>query len=127
MSTKRPLNRRPWYAPDRLVEAHLTVLNEGGYDTDILPARLKNWLGTSGNGGDLRMLKALKIVRSILVIATIGAISLYTLYLGADPTLVAMLSLPGLAGYAGFEAADYAALAQAFREVRSDTDTEEDS
>ena len=96
MSTK--IRPRPWYCLESAVDDYQTVLR---------------------NGGDLRMLKALKILRSILVIATIGAIGLYALYRGGNPTIIALVVLPPLAAYAGVEAADYAALMQAYQEVKN--------
>lgn len=121
MSTKQNPNPRPWYCSSQLVDAHRSALETGVMENSWVPDVITDRLQLSV-GGDLKMLRALKTIRSIFVIATIGAISLYTLYLGADPTLVAMLSLPGLAAYAGIEAADYAALVQAYREVKQDTD-----
>ncbi|SNZ18151.1 hypothetical protein SAMN06269185_3262 [Natronoarchaeum philippinense] len=107
MSTTTP--SRPWYCVDRLVDEYVRI-------------------AVSQDGGnDLRMLKALKIVRSILVIAAIGTISIYALYLGADPTLVAGLSLPSLAAYAGVEAADYGALVQGFREAQAKSQSTDDT
>ena len=94
---------RPWYCIDGLVDEYRDVASEKG-------------------DGDLRMLKTLKIIRSILVIAAISSISLYALYLGAEPTVVAAVSLPSLAAYAGVEAADYAALVQGFLEAKSETE-----
>lgn len=69
--------------------------------------------------GELKMLKALTVLRSILVIVAISAISAYALFLGADPTTVAVLALPSIAVYGGVEVADYAALIQAYREIKS--------
>lgn len=88
---------RPWYALDALVDDYATVV---------------------GRGSELTMIKRLKLVRSIVVIVGVSAISLYALFLGANPTLVAVLSLPSLATYAGVEAIDYGALLQAYKEAQ---------
>ncbi len=89
---------RPWYAPDALVNDYTAVFERGD--------------------GELTMLRRLKLIRSIVVIVAVSAISLYALYLGANPTLVAILSLPSLAAYAGVEAIDYGALLQAYKEAQ---------
>lgn len=90
-------SRRPWYCVDGLVDEYIEVAR---------------------GDGDLKMLKTLKIIRSIFVIVAISAISLYALYLGADPTLVAAISLPSLAAYAGVETVDYLALLRGFFEAK---------
>jgi hypothetical protein len=91
---------RPWWCSDRLTEDYREVAK---------------------NGGDLRMLKTLKIVRSIIVNLGIIGISLAALfYTGADATLVSVIGLITLGAYNGVEVADYAALAQAFSEVKSE-------
>jgi len=90
---------RPWYAPDGLVDDYLEIAE---------------------SGGDLRMLKTLKIFRTILVNAGIIGITLTALFFSnGDPTIITVLSLSTLGLYNGIDAADYAALATAFSEVRS--------
>lgn len=89
---------RRWYVLDQATDEYAAALEKGD--------------------GDFGMLKSLKVIKSILFIVAISAISLYALYLGADPTMVALISIPSLAGYAGVEIIDYAALAQAYREVK---------
>jgi len=65
------------------------------------------------------MLRTLKIARSIVVNLGLIAITLYALAAtGADATVVTTLGLGVLGLYNGVEVADYAALAQAFREVK---------
>lgn len=89
---------RPWYCQDRLTDDYRRV------------AQL---------GGDFRMLKTLKIVRSIIVNLGIIAVTLYSLgWTGSDPTIISILGLLTLGLYNGVEVADYAALAQAFSEVK---------
>jgi len=89
---------RPWYCHDGLVEDYLVVAR---------------------SGGDLSMLKLLKVVRSIIVNLGIIGVTLYTIFEGADPTWVGLMGLLVLGAYNGVEVADYAALAQAFAEVRA--------
>lgn len=106
MSTKP--TSRPWYCNDALTEDYKTVAR---------------------SGGDLEMLKALKIVRSLIVNAGIISTTLFGLWLGFPPWFGA-LGLITLGLYNGVEVADYAALAQAFVEVKteaqpSSTDSEE--
>jgi hypothetical protein len=96
---------RPWYCLDGLVEDYRTV---------------------ASNGGDLKMLKALKIVRSIIVnVGIIGITVASLIYTAADPTWVSVIGLVTLGAYNGVEVADYAALAQAFAEVKSEQDNTE--
>lgn len=96
---------RPWYCLDSLVDDYRIVAT---------------------NGGDLDMLRTLKILRSIIVNAGIIGITLYALFATqADATIVAGLGLVTLGAYNGVEVADYAALAQAFAEVRTEQDSEE--
>jgi len=91
---------RPWYCHDRLTDDYRTVAERGG---------------------DLRMLKALKILRSIIVnVGIIGVTMTALLYTGADATLVSAIGLVTLGLYNGVEVADYAALAQAFSEVKQE-------
>jgi hypothetical protein len=98
MSTK---HTRPWYCLDALVDDYRVVAN---------------------SGGDLKMLKALKILRSIIVNLGIIGVTLYALLTGADTTLIATVGVITLGLYNGVEVADYAALAQAFAEVKSKQD-----
>jgi hypothetical protein len=99
MSTQ---HTRPWYCLDGLVEDYRTVAT---------------------NGGNLKMLRTLKILRSIIVNLGIIAVTLYTLLAtGADATLVSTIGILTLGLYNGVEVADYAALAQAFAEVKSEQD-----
>lgn len=104
MSTKHRQNRRPWYAHDGLTDEYRKVALEKG-------------------DGDLKMLKTLKIIRSIIVIVAISVISLYALHLGANPTLVAVFSLPSLGGYTVAETVDYIALIRGFLEAKEATET----
>lgn len=99
MTTSR--TPRPWYCHDRLTD---------------------DWATVARKGGDLRMLKALKLARSIIVNAGIIAITLYGLRLGGTPDYIVPLGVVVLGAYNGVELADYAALAQAFREVRNEHD-----
>jgi len=92
---------RPWYCLDALVDDYRVVAN---------------------SGGDLKMLKALKILRSIIVNLGIIGVTLYALLTGADTTLIATVGVITLGLYNGVEVADYAALAQAFAEVKSKQD-----
>lgn len=95
MSTK---HTRPWYCLDALVEDYRTVAQ---------------------NGGDLKMLRQLKVLRSIIVNLGIIGVTLFSLLeTSADPTLISGLGLLTLGLYNGVEVADYAALAQAFAEVK---------
>jgi len=101
MTTQQP---RPWYCLDDLVEDYRAVAT---------------------NGGDLRMLKALKILRSIIVnVGIIGITTAALLYTGADATWVSIIGLLTLGLYNGVEVADYAALAQAFAEVKREQSNE---
>ena len=95
---------RPWYVLDALADDYLKVAREGG---------------------DLRMLRALKVIRSIIVNLAIIGISAYALYRGGDPTFVSSVALVTLGLYNGVEVADYAALATAFAEVKSESDTDD--
>jgi len=89
---------RPWYTIDPLVDDYRVVAT---------------------NGGDLSMLRTLKILRSIIVNLGIIGVTLYALATtGADATLISALGLVTLGAYNGVEVADYAALAQAFTEVK---------
>lgn len=89
---------RPWYCIDALVDDYRAV---------------------ASGGGDLQMLKLLKVVRSIIVNAGIIGVTLFALATtGANPTWVAIIGIGTLGLYNGVEVADYAALAQAFAEVR---------
>jgi hypothetical protein len=91
---------RPWYCLDALVDDYRVVAD---------------------SGGDLKMLKALKILRSIIVNLGIIGVTLYTLLgTGADATLIATVGILTLGLYNGVEVADYAALAQAFAEVKTE-------
>lgn len=92
--------RRPWYVADRLADDYCTVARKGG---------------------DLKMLKALKVLRTIIVNVAIVVITTYALWLGADPTIVSVLFLGTIGLYNGVEVADYAALAQAFAEVKAES------
>lgn len=94
---------RPWYILDALVDDYMSIAQ---------------------NGGDLTMLKALKVFRSIVVNTAIIAITLYALMTGGDPTFVSTAGLVTLGLYNGIEVADYAALAAAFAEVKSESDDE---
>mgnify|MGYP000075916636 CR=1 FL=1 len=91
---------RPWYCNDRLTDDYRTVAERGG---------------------DLRMLKTLKILRSIIVnLGIIGITTAALFYTGADATIVTVLGLVTLGLFNGVEVADYAALAQAFSEVKTE-------
>ena len=91
--------KRPWYVPNGLVDDYCEIAR---------------------SGGDLRMLKTLKILKSILVNAGIIGITLTALFLtGADATIITVLAIVTLGLYNGVEVADYAALATAFSEVRT--------
>ena len=91
---------RPWYVIDALADDYLVV------------ARL---------GGDLTMLKTLKILRSIIVNLGIIGVTIYALFgTGADATLISAIGILTLGLYNGVEVADYAALAQAFAEVKTE-------
>lgn len=94
-----PTTGRPWYCHDRLTD---------------------DWATVARKGGDLRMLKTLKIARSIIVNLGIIAIILFGLLQGANATVVVTVGTATLGLYNGVEVADYAALAQAFREVKRD-------
>ena len=90
---------RPWYCHDPLVDDYRAIATAGG---------------------DLTMLKRLKIARSIVVNLGIISITLFALLgTAADPTVVFVLGMLTLGLYNGVEVADYAALAQAFAEVRA--------
>jgi len=98
MTTERSC--RPWYCNDQLTDDYRTVAE---------------------HGGDLRMLRLLKILRSIIVNLGIIGVTLTALfYTQADATLIASLALVTLGAYNGVEVADYAALAQAFVEVKTE-------
>lgn len=102
---QRPTRSRPWFCVDALVEDYRVV---------------------AANGGDLSMLRTLKILRSIIVnLGIIGVTLVALLYTGADATLVAGIGLVTLGLYNGVEVADYAALAQAFAEVKAEQETDE--
>lgn len=97
--------QRRWFTPDALVDDYAAILR---------------------SGGDFRMLKLLKIARSIIVNLGIIGITLYSLFATtADPTLVAILGIATLGLYNGVEVADYAALATAFAEVKSQQSDDE--
>jgi hypothetical protein len=67
------------------------------------------------------MLRQLKVLRSIIVNLGIIGVTLFSLLeTSADPTLISGLGLLTLGLYNGVEVADYAALAQAFAEVKSE-------
>ncbi|EMA19024.1 hypothetical protein [Haloarcula argentinensis] len=98
--------QRPWYVHDVLADDYCEIAR---------------------SGGDLRMLKTLKILRTILVNAGIIGIALTALFLtNADATIITVLSIATLGLYNGIDAADYAALATAFAEVRSQQTTNRD-
>lgn len=103
-----PMQPRPWFCIDALVDDYRFIAD---------------------SGGDLRMLKALKIIRSIIVNVGIIGVTLYTLIAtNADPTWVFVFGIVTLGLYNGVEVADYAALAQAFAEVKADaSDTNSNS
>lgn len=104
--TQQHSRRRSWYTPDRLVDDYLEI---------------------AASGGDLRMLKTLKILRSILVNAGIIGIALSALFLtSADATITTVLGIVTLGLYNGIEVADYAALATAFAEARTQQDSTND-
>lgn len=90
---------RPWYAPRRLVADYRAVAT---------------------TGGDLKMLKTLKILRSIIVNLGIIGVAIYGLSVSGDATVIAAVSIITLGLYNGIEVADYAALVQAFDEVKHD-------
>jgi hypothetical protein len=91
---------RPWYCIDALVEDYRAVAIKGG---------------------NLGMLKSLIVIRSIIVNAGIIGVTLFSLaQTPANATLVASLGLLTLGLYNGVEVADYAALAQAFAEAKTD-------
>jgi hypothetical protein len=95
---------RPWYCLDRLTDDYREVADAGG---------------------DLRMLKTLKILRSIIVnLGIIGITFAALLYTGADATLVSVIGLVTLGAFNGVEVADYAALAQAFAEAKTEQNSE---
>jgi len=97
---------RPWYTVDGLVEDYRVV---------------------ASSGGDLRMLKTLKILRSIIVNVGIIGITLFTLMeASGSPAWVGAIGVGTLGLYNGVEVADYAALAQAFKEVRAEQGDGED-
>jgi len=100
MMATQPPTGRPWYCNDRLTNDYRTVAE---------------------TGGDLRMLKALKILRSIIVnLGIIGVTFTALFYTGADATIVTVIGIGTLGLYNGVEVADYAALAQAFAEVKKE-------
>lgn len=78
------------------------------------------------SGGDLSMLRTLKLLRSLIVNVGIIGVTIYSLAAtSADATLVSTIGLLTLGLYNGVEVADYAALAQAFAEAKTDqNDTE---
>jgi hypothetical protein len=94
---------RPWYCHDRLTD---------------------DWATVASSGGDLKMLKGLKIARSIIVNIGIITIAMYGLQQGGTVDIIAPVALFVLGAYNGVEVADYAALAQAFREVKSEQGNE---
>ena len=96
---------RPWYCHDGLTDDYRTVAERGG---------------------DLQMLRLLKIVRSIIVnLGIIGVTLTALLFTGADATLVSAIGLVTLGAFNGVEVADYAALAQAFAEVKAEKESSE--
>jgi len=98
---------RPWYCSDRLTNDYRQV---------------------AVRGGDLRMLKLLKVVRSIIVnLGIVGVTLAALLYTGADATVVSVIGLVTLGLFNGVEVADYAALAQAFAEVKAEQGQSGDS
>jgi len=100
MSTKPHPQTRPWYCNDRLTDDYRRVAQ---------------------NGGDLRMLKTLKVLRSIIVnLGIIGVVLFALAETRADATIIAALGVMTLGAYNGVEVADYAALAQAFTEVKTE-------
>ncbi len=95
---------RPWYVLEALTDDYRVVAE---------------------TGGNLKMLKALKIVRSIIVNLGIIGVAGYALFgTGADATLISALAIITLGLYNGVEVADYAALAQAFAEVKNQQDSD---
>lgn len=91
-----------------------------------------DWKTVQQRGGDLKMLKTLKLVRSIIVNLGVISIAILALQYGAEPTLVATLSILVLGAYNGVEYSDYQALIQAIAEVRGeqqppDTDSDTDN
>jgi len=97
---------RPWYCIDALVDDYRAV---------------------ALNGGDLEMLKSLKVIRSMIVNAGIIGVTLFSLaQTPANATLITSLGLLTLGLYNGVEVADYAALAQAFAEVKSEQQPDHD-
>ena len=106
MTTSQRPRSRPWYCNDALVEDYRVVAT---------------------NGGDLSMLRTLKILRSIIVNLGIIAVTMFALATtAADATLISALGLLTLGLYNGVEVADYAALAQAFAEVKSEQPSSSD-
>jgi len=96
---------RPWYCVDGLVDDYVAVAQ---------------------NGGDLRMLKTLKVLRSIIVNLGIIGVTLFALSeTSANATWVTIISIATLGLYNGVEVADYAALAQAFAEAKTESNTTE--
>jgi len=92
--------KRPWYVNNRLCDDYVAVAQRGG---------------------DFRMLKGLKILRSMIVNLGIIAIALVSiLEADANATIVGSAAIVTIGLYGGVELADYAALAQAFAEVKSD-------
>jgi len=74
------------------------------------------------------MLKLLKVVRSIIVnLGIVGVTLAALLYTGADATVVSVIGLVTLGLFNGVEVADYAALAQAFAEVKAEQGQSGDS
>jgi len=97
---------RPWWCVDGLVEDYRVI---------------------ASRGGDLRMLKTLKIIRSIIVNLGIIGVTLYTLAAAnGDAALIGAIGITTLGLYNGVEVADYAALAQAFSEVKREQDRDQD-
>jgi len=96
---------RKWYHRDDVVDEYRTTLKE---DDEKLP-----------------MLKTLKILRAIIVNVGIFGIGGYAMYRGGDPTLLAVATLAVVGSYNGLELSDYLALAQAYNEIQTESDTDD--
>lgn len=88
---------RPWYCLNSLTDDYHAIAE---------------------SGGNLKMLRTLKILRSLVVNCGIIGVTLYSLINGADATFIGVIGILTLGLYNGVEVADYAALAQAFVEVK---------
>ncbi|MFC5135483.1 MULTISPECIES: hypothetical protein [Haloferacaceae] len=97
---------RPWYCRDDVVDEYKQTLAE--------------------DGEQLPMIKTLKIIRAIIVNVGLFAGWLYALYLGGDPTIITVFALAVVGAYNGLELGDYLALVQAYNEIQTEANDQDD-